>query len=189
MHGVGVVLSRSSALPRPFYWLGLPSVHDLPAATLHTHSYASVCAYTSLPDASPPRARTPRLTVHSQLAAAKVASQTSASPFQILSLLPLHGGAQHPQASSSQSVPQDCFGKAQLFRCPHGTSHGSAPNTTRVLVPPQSPRSHTVFLVHGASDTGEQILEAYGQGAFPRGKACQDKGVCGSGPQDNFPAP
>lgn len=78
---MGIVLSHSSALPRPFYWLGLPSVHDLPAATLHTHSHASVCAYTSLPNASPPRARTPRLTVHPQLAAAKVASQTSASPF------------------------------------------------------------------------------------------------------------
>lgn len=159
MHGVGVVLSHSSALPRPFYWLGLPSVHDLPAATLHTHSHASVCAYTSLPNASPPRARTPRSqSIHSLLQ-----PRWPPRPQPPLSRsFPSFPSMEGPSTlrPAPQSVPQDCLGKAQLLRRPHGTSHGSTPSTTRVLVPPRSPRSHIVFLVDGASDTGEQVLEA-----------------------------
>lgn len=44
-------------------------------------------------------------------------------------------------------------------------------------------------LLDGASDTGEQVLEAWGQGAFPRGKPCKHKGVPGGSPKDNFQAP
>ena len=75
----------------------------------YTLIYTRARAHTSLPDASPPEQGIPDY--GPSAVAAKVTSQASASPFQILSPLPLPKGAPHPQASCLQAGPQDCSGK------------------------------------------------------------------------------
>lgn len=136
-------------------------------------------AHTSLLDASAPRMRNPRLMSHPKLAAAKVTSQPSTSPFKIFPSLLSLKGPNTPRPHSSWLVCKTTLRKFQLSR-PH-THNPAMFEPPALLGLSSSPRSQI-------SSFCRWCFRHWGAGAFPKAKPCRDKGPLAS-PQDDIPAP
>lgn len=90
---------NSLAVPSPHYWLSLLSVHDLPAASLPTSSYANKCLH--MHSVHAPVSLTP-LPLEQGIPASQPIPACSSS-----------------QAASSQSSPQHCSKKSFIIKVPH----------------------------------------------------------------------